>query len=110
MRAVGYSVELANDGIEALEKVCTMKPHLILMDIQMPRMDGLTACRKLREKEETRDIPVIALTALAMPGDKEKCLAAGATAYLSKPVRLPDLVTLVGELLQRHKDEKQQVE
>jgi CheY-like chemotaxis protein len=76
------------------------KPDLILMDIQMPQMNGLEAMRKIREDEDTAvaQVPIIAVTALAMPGDKEACLEAGANGYLSKPVSLRRLV----ETIQTH--------
>ena len=69
------------------------------MDIQMPDMDGLEAIQKIRQVSEVSNIPIIALTALAMEGDKEKCLKAGANDYLSKPVSLKQLVTLIQRFL-----------
>lgn len=92
----------AYDGRQAVELVFGEKPDLVLMDIQMPKMDGLEAIRRIREAErqsnpEIRKTPIIALTALAMPGDREKCLAAGADDYMSKPVRLKALLDLIGK-------------
>jgi CheY-like chemotaxis protein len=69
------------------------------MDIQMPEMDGLEATRQLRARQETRETPIIALTALAMPGDRERCLEAGANAYMAKPVSLRGLHELITQLL-----------
>jgi len=69
-----------------------------LMDIQMPVKDGLTAIKEISADIATKDIPIIALTALAMPGDRERCLAAGATEYISKPVKLKELLALVEKL------------
>ncbi|NTV64581.1 MAG: response regulator, partial [Oscillochloris sp.] len=74
-------------------------PQLILMDIQMPRLDGLEAIRRLRALPAHAVTPIIALTALAMPGDKERCLEAGATAYLTKPVRMRGLAEMIEQLL-----------
>jgi CheY-like chemotaxis protein len=76
-----------------------VRPALILMDVQMPMMDGLTAIRELRADSAFKDVPIIALTALAMSGDRERCLAAGATDYMSKPVKLKELAELVEKLL-----------
>jgi len=70
-----------------------------LMDIQMPKMDGLEATQYIRNQLQLTDIPIIAFTALAMPGDRERCLAAGANEYLSKPVKLKVLVETMQRLL-----------
>jgi CheY-like chemotaxis protein len=75
-----------------------LQPNLILMDIQMPVMDGLTAIKKICADISLKNIPIIALTSLAMPGDRERCLAAGATEYISKPVKLKELLALVEKL------------
>jgi CheY-like chemotaxis protein len=83
----------------AVECVRERRPALILMDIQMPVMDGLAAIREIRADPQSADTPIVALTALAMPGDRERCLAAGSTDYLSKPVSLKTLAELVRRLL-----------
>jgi PAS domain S-box-containing protein len=88
LRALNYGVITARTGIEALALVRERQPDLILMDIQMPEMDGLEAIQTIRQQEGMTDTPIIALTALAMPGDRERCLAAGATSYISKPLSL----------------------
>jgi PAS domain S-box-containing protein len=87
----GYEVVVARDGSEALLMARELRPAAILMDIQMPVMDGIEATRRIRADADLHDTPVIALTALAMPGDRDRCLAAGADAYLIKPVSLRDL-------------------
>jgi CheY-like chemotaxis protein len=93
--AQGYAVDRACDGEEAVALVRARRPALVLMDIRMPGLDGLGAIRAIRADEAIRDVPIIALTALAMPGDADRCLAAGADAYLSKPVPLRALLAVV---------------
>jgi CheY-like chemotaxis protein len=90
----GYRVVVAKDGGEALNQARALRPDLILMDIQMPGLDGLEVTRRLRADPDVRlgSVPIIALTALVMPGDRERCLAAGATDYMSKPVPLDQLL------------------
>jgi CheY-like chemotaxis protein len=90
-----YEVIVARNGQEAIEVARQIQPDLILMDIQMPEMDGLEATRRLRADPELASIPVIALTALAMPGDQELCFQAGVNDYLSKPVSLKKLAKVV---------------
>lgn len=85
----------------AWKKAVESVPDLILMDIQMPKMDGLEATRRLRTDPQFATTPIIALTAFAMVGDEEKCLAAGATGYMSKPVRMRELVDMIERLLSR---------
>jgi CheY-like chemotaxis protein len=84
----GYRVIVAHNGHEAVAQAQTNHPDLILMDIQMPGMDGLEAIQRIRAIPTLHTIPIIALTALAMPGDRDRCLAAGANDYLAKPVHL----------------------
>ncbi len=91
LRFHGYRVEVAHDGVQALTKVRTEHPALILMDLQMPGMDGLETTRRIRNDASTAQIPIVALTALTMPGDKERCMEAGVNAYLSKPISLQEL-------------------
>ena len=95
----GYQVIPARNGREAIERIENDDPELILMDIQMPEIDGLKAIQTIRENRRMRSIPVFALTALAMPGDQERCLAAGANEYLSKPVNLKLLAPLIHQYL-----------
>ena len=77
----------------------THQPHLILMDIQMPEMDGIQATQNIRSHPNLKNIPIIALTALAMQDDRTKCLEAGMNLYLTKPVRLKQLCIKIQELL-----------
>jgi PAS domain S-box-containing protein len=99
LEMAGYQVIAASDGLNGIEQAKDKHPALILMDIQLPGMDGLEATRRLRADPDFRTVPIIALTALAMRGDRERCLAAGATDYLSKPVSLKRLVQMIEEYL-----------
>ena len=98
LEAKGYNMHYAYNGQVAVTLARQLKPALILMDIQMPVKDGLTAIKEISADIATKDIPIIALTALAMPGDRERCMAAGATEYISKPVKLKELLALVEKL------------
>ena len=97
----GFEAIRAGNGHEALAKAAQTLPDLILMDIQMPEMDGLEAIRRLRAIPRFASTPIIALTALAMPGDRERCLEAGATEYMSKPYSLKNLLHTIHEILGR---------
>ena len=101
LEAKGFVVETAGDGGAAVDHAVRWRPDVILMDLQMPILDGWQATRRLREHTdpEIGRIPVIAVTALAMPGDRERALATGATAYLSKPVRMRDLLRGITEVV-----------
>ncbi len=93
LEKVGIQVIIAGDGLEAIERLKTENPHLILMDIQMPIMDGLETTRMIRrEVRDGRKIPIIAMTAHAMKGDRERCLAAGMNDYVSKPIKKDELL------------------
>ena len=91
----GYRVVLARDGEQAVELVERHRPDIVLMDIQMPNVDGLEATRRIRLEHGPEQLPIVAVTALAMPGDREHCLEAGADEYLSKPVGLRELHTVI---------------
>ncbi len=99
LEAKGYTLIVARNGLEAINLATTAQPDLILMDIQMPHLDGLEAIRQIRQNPALATVPIIALTALAMPADQERCLAAGANHYLSKPIRLKQLSQVVTALL-----------
>lgn len=103
LQAKNYAVTTARNGHEAVKIAREVRPDLVLMDIQMPRMDGFEAIRHLRADVEFRSVPIIALTALAMPGDRERCLETGANAYMSKPVSLKNLVKTMETYLERTK-------
>ena len=81
-----FEVETATDGVEAMQKVASFQPDLILMDIQMPGLDGLEVTRRLKADATTRQIGIVAFTAFAMRGDEAKMRAAGCDGYLSKPI------------------------
>lgn len=87
----GFEVHSAQDGLEAVAVARACLPDIIIMDVQMPELDGLEATRRLRADPKLRRTPIIALTALAMPGDRERCLDAGMDDYLSKPLGLSEL-------------------
>lgn len=91
LRNNGYRVIEAADGEEALEKAETERPALILMDISLPKVDGYEVTRQLKSREHFRDIPIIALTAHAMKGDREKALCSGCEGYISKPINVREL-------------------
>ncbi|MEL7059976.1 MAG: ATP-binding protein [Acidobacteriota bacterium] len=97
LEALGYRVDAVGDGIEVLKMTAERTYDLVLMDCQMPELDGYETTRRLRERPEARDLPVIAVTAHAMKGDREKCLEAGMSDYISKPFRQEDL----GQILDR---------
>ena len=86
LRSQGYEVREATSALQAFEILANERPDLIVMDIQLPGMDGLEATRKLKEQPAVSDIPVIAVTSYAMKGDREKALAAGCAGYVTKPI------------------------
>ena len=82
----GYDIIEATSGEQSVELAIKQKPDLILMDIQLPGIDGLEATKRIRESEADHEIPIIALTSYAMVGDRERAIAAGCTAYIEKPI------------------------
>ena len=95
----GYTVLVATDGEQGVAMAAAEKPDLILMDLRLPVLDGWEATKRIKEQPETRHIPVIALTAHAMAGDREKALAAGCDDFDTKPVEMPRLLEKVRALL-----------
>lgn len=86
----GYTVIPATDGQEGIDMAAREKPDLILLDIQLPKMDGHTVARTLRSNPELAAIPIVAVTSYAMAGDREKAMAAGCNGYIEKPIN-PDI-------------------
>ena len=95
----GYEVRLAADAAEALRSITASRPRAILMDIALPGMDGLELTRKLKSDPQTRDIVIIAVTAHAMRGDREKAFAAGCDDYMSKPIDAKALRAMIARHL-----------
>ena len=94
LEPLGVTLEIARNGREALERLAVHDVDLVLMDIMMPEMDGLTAMREIRRNPEWQNLPIIALTAKAMADDREHCLEAGANDYIAKPIDVDKLVSL----------------
>ena len=105
LRAKNYTLLKATDGEEALDMAMREQPDLIIMDIQLPRINGLVVTRKLRETPAFSHTPIIGVTAYAMKGDKERVIESGCDAYLSKPINTRELPGVIAEmLLHRQKD------
>lgn len=99
LEAQGYNVLQSRDGMEALKLARAHKPDLILMDIQLPEVSGLEVTKWLKEDENLRSIPVIAVTAFAMKGDEEKIREGGCEAYISKPISVVNFIETVEKFL-----------
>ncbi len=95
----GFEILIAMDGAHGVDIAKTQMPDLILMDMSLPVMDGWEATRRLKADPQTKPIPIIALTAHAIAGDREKCLAAGCDEYESKPVKFPRLLEKIEQML-----------
>ncbi len=100
LEQAGHEVLLAEGGIEGVEAALAHAPDLVLMDVQMPGMDGISALRRLRAEPRTAALKVVALTALAMKGDRERLLAEGFDGYLEKPIRYNEFLASVAALLE----------
>ena len=101
LQGEGYAVHTATDAERALLVLAAVKPRLILMDLQLPGMDGLALTRRLKADEATREIVIIALTASAMKGDEERARAAGCDGYVAKPIDIDSLPVLIAQHLAR---------
>lgn len=101
LKAQGYVVDEARDGREALEKLRQHIPDLILMDLQLPALDGFATTRIIKQNEATRGVPVVALTAYAMSGDAERALAVGCDAYITKPIDPDEFPKAIAGFLDR---------
>ena len=100
LRKRGFAVDLANNGVEALERLERDDGYrLVIMDVQMPVMDGLEATRRIRLNPKWQKLPILAMTAHAMNGDREKCLSAGMNGYISKPVHPSHLLSIMDEYM-----------
>jgi CheY-like chemotaxis protein len=99
LRRKGFEVIIARDGEQGIAMAQAEAPDLILMDLSLPVLDGWEATRQLKAAAETRSIPIIALTAHAMSGDREKAMSVGADEYDTKPVKLPGLLAKIDALL-----------
>jgi len=95
LKSRGYEIIEAKSGEEGVDIAVKERPDLILMDIQLPGIDGLEATKRIRKSEAAREIPIVALTSYVMTGDREKSLSAGCTGYIEKPIN-PD--TILGEI------------
>ncbi|MBW3620937.1 MAG: response regulator [Actinobacteria bacterium] len=97
----GYEVQLAGDGVEALERARAFRPDIVLLDIMMPKKDGWQVCAELKQDDELKHIPVVFLSARAQDTDLERGTELGAEAYITKPFDPIDLLDLVAELTKR---------
>ena len=105
LRAKGYALLKATDGEEALDMATKERPDLIIMDLRLPKMNGLEVTKKLREAPAFSRIPIIAITAYVVRGDKERVMNAGCNAYLPKPFNTYEFPGLIAQmLLQQQKD------
>jgi CheY-like chemotaxis protein len=101
LRRRGFAVVIAADGVAGVSMAQSEKPDLVLMDMNMPELDGWEATRRLKETAETQNLPVIALTAHAMSGDRDRAFEVGCTDYHTKPVDFPKLLAQIEDLLQK---------
>jgi two-component system cell cycle response regulator DivK len=103
LKYLGYEVTIAKDGQQALDRVAEAVPDLVIMDIQLPKIDGFQAVRQIRANPAVRDIPILAATAKALKGDEEKCLATGCDGYIAKPFNHRQLEVAINGVLKRRR-------
>ena len=101
LTANGYDVVEANTGSDAIKKVMAERPDIILMDLNLPEMDGITATKILKSDDNYRDIPIIALTASAMKGEVERILAEGFDGYISKPIEVKKFIKDISSYIRK---------
>ncbi|TAJ88780.1 response regulator [bacterium] len=99
LKFLGYEVTVAENGLKAIEMAASELPDLIVMDIRLPKLDGLQATSLIRADPKTKNIPILAATVNALPGDREKCLEAGCDGYIAKPFTHRELGTAIQKLL-----------
>lgn len=103
LKFLGFDVLIATSGPEGIKTASEQVPDVIVMDIRMPKMDGLEAVSHIRRNPKTRSIPILAATAKTLPGDREKCLAGGCDGYLPKPFTHRELGAAIRRLLEKDK-------
>jgi CheY-like chemotaxis protein len=108
LQARDWQVDHAPDGPSGLQMATQITPVLVLLDIQLPGMDGYAVARALREIPAMQDVPIVAVTSYAMPGDRERCIAAGCTGYIEKPIDPATFVTDVEVFIQAPEREPRQ--
>jgi DNA-binding response OmpR family regulator len=101
LRTAGLQVEVAEDGVEALRKISESKPDLVLLDLVMPKLNGLDVLQSIKENPETRDIPVIILSARAQEEDIQRAMDLGASEYMAKPFKPAELLDVIDSVLNR---------
>jgi DNA-binding response OmpR family regulator len=99
LRSAGLEVEVAQDGVDALHKIEAEKPALVLLDLVMPRLNGLDALQAMKENENMKDIPVIVLSARAQEEDIQRAMELGAADYMAKPFRPDELLAVINRVL-----------
>ena len=102
LEMLGYEIKVAKNGLEAVNKASSECPDLIIMDILMPVMDGFQATSQIRQNPKTKDIPVLAATALATREDEERCLTSGCNGYIAKPFTCRQLAKAIKQVFNAH--------